>query len=368
VKFIFEEIIFRNIVENSLMIFNRFISIRKNSIQSLILGLLTVLNIPNLQAQNPQFRQLYAQRHLTNPALVGLGSVNSEAASRITSGTKAQWLGISNRLYTQTLSFDSPVKKNNTSWGVSAFTTDLNSGADKMSKYSHFSASLTYAYDIKINAYQLKLGLTTQFSSFSFGKDQFLWEDQINQANTGFVNPTSEPLNKITRNAVHVSAGALFYGKKGFLGFSAYNINQPDISFYGDGVQNLPLNLSIQGGTKIYTSPTGTEIIPSFNYLIQQQTVLGKQESVHSRSIMFNAKRSNFRLGLGAQNTQAFDRQAWSINYYFGARYDKYYFAYSNDWNVSLKNTGVPVTHEFSLIIFPYTTGPNRKYNPFPEM
>jgi len=350
------------------MILNCFIYPVKLPMIRLILVLILVLNIPYIKAQNPQFRQLYAQRHLTNPALVGLGSINSEAVSRITSGTKAQWLGISNRLYTQTVSFDSPVKKNNTSWGVSAFTTDLNSGADKMSKYSHFSGALTYAYDIKINAYQLKLGLTAQFSSFSFGKDQFLWEDQINQANTGFVNPTSEPLNKITRNAVHVSAGALFYGKKGFLGFSAYNINQPDISFYGDGVQNLPLNLSIQGGSKIYTSPTGTEIIPSFNYLIQQQTVLGKQETVQSRSVMFNAKRANFRIGLGAQNTQAFDRQAWSINYYFGARYDKYYFAYSNDWNVSLKNTGVPVTHEFSLIIFPYTTGPNRKYNPFPEM
>jgi hypothetical protein len=116
------------------MKFNCFISNLKFPLNHLILGLGIVLNIPYIKAQNPQFRQLYAQRHLTNPALVGLGSLNSEAASRITSGTKAQWLGISNRLYTQTVSFDSPVKKNNTSWGVSAFTTDLNSGADKMSK------------------------------------------------------------------------------------------------------------------------------------------------------------------------------------------------------------------------------------------
>lgn len=338
------------------------------NINRLLLCGLSLIYFHILSAQNPQFRQLYAQRHLTNPALVGLGNINSEAASRISSGTKAQWLGISNRLFTQTLSFDSPVKKTNTSWGISAFTTDLNSGADKLSKYSHFSMALTYGYDIKINSYQLKLGMTAQFSSFTFGKDQFLWEDQINQANTGFVNPTSEPLNKITRNAVHVSAGALFYNKNSFIGISAYNINQPDISFYGDGVQNLPLNLSIQGGIKMYTSPTGTEISPSINYLIQQQTILNQIQTVHSRSLMFNAKRANFRLGLGAQNTESLNQQAWSINYYFGARYDKYYFAYSNDWNVSLKNTGVPVTHEFSLIIFPYSIGPNRKYNPFPEM
>ncbi len=313
-----------------------------------------------LYSQNLQFRQAFAQRTLLNPALIGTGQLNDEAIARISSGTKVQWLKLGKRLFAQSISLDAPISNTNAAYTAGVYTTDLISGSDGRAKYSHISAYLGYAYDLKIgkNLF-LKGGLNTQFSSFNFGTEQFYWEDQINAANTGFLIPTQEPIAQITKNVFHVSAGLLLYGTKGFLGISALNLNQPDISFFEEGGQNIPLSLNIHLGYKAFESEGGTKIIPSAMYLVLPES--------HSRFLMIHAIRDNFRMGLGMQNTEAYQQQSFSINYYMGARYDNYYFAYSNDWNMSVKNSSIPLTHEISIIIFPYTANINKKPTPFPE-
>lgn len=314
----------------------------------------------NLSAQNLQFRQSYAQRSLLNPALIGTGQLNEISSARISSGTKGQWLGLGKRLFAQSISIDAPISNTNAAYSAGVYTTDLISGSEGRAKYSHISGHLGYAYDIKVgkNIF-VKGGINAQFSSFNFGAEQFFWEDQINAANTGFIIPTQEPNAQITKNVFHVSAGLLLYGSKGFLGISALNINQPDISFFEEGGQNIPLNLSVHAGYEIYQSESGTKFLPTVNYTILPES--------QSRSIMFNGIRDNFRMGLGAQNTESLGQQAFSVNYYFGARYDRYYVAYSNDWNVSVKNSSIPLTHEISVIIFPYETKTKPRPNPFPE-
>ncbi len=330
------------------------------TVPSLIVTISALIQVNFSQAQNLQFRQAFAQRTLSNPGLIGTGILNDEHAARISSGTRAQWLGLGKRLFSQSLSIDAPIGKTNAAYSAGVFTTDLLSGSEGRSKYSHISAHLGYAYDLKIGKnLHLKTGLMAQFSSLNFGTDRFFWEDQINAANTGFVIPTEEPNASLTRNVFHVSAGMMMYGNKGFLGVSAFNINQPDISFFQEGGQNLPLNINVQAGYSLYTSESGMQIMPSLQYLILPES--------QSRSIMINGLKDNFRMGLGLQNTEAYSEQAFALNYYFGARYDRYYIGYSNDWNLSVKNSGLPLTHEISIIIFPYTTAAQKKPNPFPE-
>ena len=311
-------------------------------------------------AQNPTFRQLYSQRHLTNPSLIGTGQINNTQTARISSGTKAQWFALGKRLFTQSLSIDSRINKTSASYQFGAIASDYLSGSENRSKYSHFSMNAGYAYDLKLKAqHHLRLGLSLQYSSFTFGSDQFLWEDQINAANTGFVKPTEETLTQLTKNVFHASTGVLYYSDKIFLGVSAMNINQPDISFFNEGIQSLPMNFFIQAGWKISNSTNGFDFIPSVMYQIQGET--------HSRSMMLNGRKDNFRMGAGIQNTETLNQQAFSFNYYFGARYGIYYVGYSNDWNFSVKNSALPLTHEFSLIIFPYQLQGEAQPNPFPE-
>jgi type IX secretion system PorP/SprF family membrane protein len=311
------------------------------------------------KAQFPTFRQQFAQRSLLNPALIGTSQINQQDAIRVGSGTKAQWLGISSRLATQNLAFDMPVNNTNMAWGINLYATDLYSGSENQSKYSHFSASAHYAYSIPIKKSRLRAGLSLQYSSFTFGKDRFLWEDQINASNTGFVLPTQEPLNKLTRNVFHASAGLIYYSKKGFIGVSAFNINQPNIGFYDEASQKIPLRYSAIAGYRVTSDDAHTSLTPSVNYTYQ--------DGLHSTSLMFNTSFNNFRVGAGTQHARNYMQNAWSVNYYFGARYDRYYIGYSNDWNITMQGQGIPVTHEFSLLIFPKVYNRSKHPNPFPE-
>ncbi len=312
-----------------------------------------------LFGQFPTFRQQFAQRSLLNPALIGTSQINQQDAMRVGTGTKAQWLGLSSRLATQNLAFDMPVNNTNMAWGANLYATDLYSGSENQSKYSHFSASAHYAYFIPIKKSQLRGGISLQYSSFSFGKDRFLWEDQINASNTGFVLPTQEPLNKLTRNVLHVSAGLAFVSPRGFLGFSAFNINQPNIGFYDESTQRIPLRFSGIAGYRLTSQNASTTITPTINYYYQ--------DGLHSTSLMFNALFDNFRMGAGTQYAQNNLQNAWSVNYYFGVRYDRYYIGYSNDWNISMQGQGIPLTHEMSILIFPKWFGRSKSPNPFPE-
>lgn len=335
-------------------------SLCKKSIVASSFFVFSGLSFSLLHGQFPTFRQQFAQRSLLNPALIGTSQVNQQDAVRIGSGTKAQWLGISSRLATQNLAFDMPISNTNMAWGINLYATDLYSGSENQSKYSHFSASAQYAYSIPIKKSRLRAGLSLQYSSFSFGKDRFLWEDQINASNTGFVLPTQEPLNKLTRNVFHASAGIMYFNTRGFIGVSAYNINEPKIGFYDENSQTIPLRYSAVAGFRITSSDANTVLIPSVNYAFQ--------DGLHSTSFMLNTQFTNFRAGAGVQQARNYAQTAWSVNYYFGARYDRYYVGYSNDWNLSMQGQGIPVTHEFSLLIFPKIySGRSKNPNPFPE-
>src|SRR5574343_1248560 len=295
-------------------------SLCKKSIVASSFFVFSGLSFSLLHGQFPTFRQQFAQRSLLNPALIGTSQVNQQDAVRIGSGTKAQWLGISSRLATQNLAFDMPISNTNMAWGINLYATDLYSGSENQSKYSHFSATAQYAYSIPIKKSRLRAGLSLQYSSFSFGKDRFLWEDQINASNTGFVLPTQEPLNKLTRNVFHASAGIMYFNTRGFIGVSAYNINQPKIGFYDENSQTIPLRYSSVAGFRITSSDANTVLIPSVNYAFQ--------DGLHSTSFMLNTQFTNFRAGAGVQQARNYAQTAWSVNYYFGARYDRYYVGY----------------------------------------
>ncbi len=311
-------------------------------------------------AQNPIFRQLYSHRYLTNPAFVGNGSLEGMSINRITSGTKAQWLSLDSRLVTQSLSYDAPIKSNNSSWGVGAFMTDLHSGGVEKSKYSHFSGTLTYAYNIPLKKMNLKFGLSAQYSSLSFGADQFQWEDQINESMTGFVKPTAELQSRLTKNVIHASIGALAFNKKGFIGIAVHNVNEPSISFFDNQDQKLERKILIHGGLVIQNLFKNAIFIPNFSYTIQGE--------VKSENVSANFKLSNIQFGIGGHHTSAYGNEAWAMSNYLGYRYDKYFVGYSNDWNLNFNLGSIPVTHEITIMILLNQKEKRESVNPFPEM
>ena len=332
----------------------------KQYVSHLFIALILFCSPSILIGQNPIFRQMYTQRYLSNPAMVGNGSIDGIGIGRISSGIKAQWMSLESRLYTQSLSYDAPIKANNSSWGIGAFMTDLNSGSIEQSKYSHFSGTLSYAYNIPLKKMNLKFGLSAQFSSITFGKNNFLWEDQINESMTGFVKPTQEPISQLTKNVVHASAGALIYGKKGFFGLAVHNVNEPNISFFSDRNQTIQRKFLVHGGLVFDKIFNHAVLTPNFAY--------SKQGNVQSALFSTNLKLDNLQLGLGTQYVSAYGNSAWSVTNYFGYRYDKYFIGYSNDWNLSFNYGSIPIIHEFSVLILLNKKEKKAIPNPFPEM
>lgn len=313
-----------------------------------------------IQGQNPLFRQLYTHRYLTNPSMIGMGSSEGQSVNRIASGTKAQWLSIDSRLVTQSFSFDAPIKDNSSSWGAGIFLTDLHSGSGEQSKYSHFSGSLNYAYNIPLKKINLRFGLSAQYSSLSFGVDQFQWEDQVNANLTGFVNPTLEPLQKQTKNVVHASLGALAYNQKGFIGISVFNVNEPNISFFEGQSQTLTRKYFVHGGFVLDHLFNHAILIPNASFSVQGE--------VSSAQFNTNVKLENLQLGIGVQNVTGYGHSAWAISNYLGFRYDKYFVGYSNDWNLSFNLGSIPVTHEISVLILLKHKISKTSTNPLPEI
>ncbi len=332
----------------------------KQYVSHLFIALILFCSPSILIGQNPIFRQMYTQRYLSNPAMVGNGSIDGIGIGRISSGIKAQWMSLESRLYTQSLSYDAPIKANNSSWGIGAFMTDLNSGSIEQSKYSHFSGTLSYAYNIPLKKMNLKFGLSAQFSSITFGKNNFLWEDQINESMTGFVKPTQEPISQLTKNVVHASAGALIYGKKGFFGLAVHNVNEPNISFFSDQNQTIQRKFLVHGGLVFDKIFNHAVLTPNFAY--------SKQGNVQSALFSTNLKLDNLQLGLGTQYVSAYGNSAWSVTNYFGYRYDKYFIGYSTDWNLSFNYGSIPIIHEFSVLILLNKKEKKAIPNPFPEM
>jgi len=313
-----------------------------------------------VEGQNPMFRQMYTHRYLTNPAMIGMGALEGSSANRISSGTKAQWLSIDSRLVTQSFSYDAPITNNNSSWGAGLLLTDLHSGGAEQSKYSHFSGSLNYAYTIPMKKINLRFGLSAQYSSLNFGANQFQWEDQINADLTGFVNPTLEPLQRQTKHLVHASVGAMAYGKKGFLGISVFNVNEPSISFFENQNQTLERKFLVHGGVMLNKIFEHATIIPNFSYSVQGE--------ISSAQLNINAKLENLQIGLGSQRTNGYNNTAWAVTNYIGYRYDKYFIGYSTDWNLSFNLGSIPVTHEISIVVLLNKKVKNSVSYPLPEM
>ena len=123
------------------------ITLSQSSVKVILVALIfNFQGTPKLKAQNLQFRQSFAQRTLLNPALIGTGQLNDEQSARISSGSKGQWLGLGKRLFAQSIAIDAPISNTNAAFSAGVYTTDLISGSEGRSKYSHLSAHLGYAY------------------------------------------------------------------------------------------------------------------------------------------------------------------------------------------------------------------------------
>ncbi|MDA8629582.1 PorP/SprF family type IX secretion system membrane protein [Bacteroidia bacterium] len=312
---------------------------RVKTILKMLIGFCTF----HLTAQNVEFRQNYTHRSFLNPALIGLGNYDNQQATRLISGFKAKWVGLNRRLNSTYLNSDFSYNKN-TSFGFNLDATEFISSQklDRAYSFKHFHSSLTYAYLINTDAMNMKFGLSFDISNFSFGSANFIWGDQINQDMTAFSNPTKEPIENLNQTALYSSVGCFLFKRDWFFGAATFNVNQPDISFYGSSSQPIYRKYVIHGGYQFERKFSNLIFTPTFYFTSQNKT---NQFGVDAT---FN--RGNLFYGSGYREFRQQQNSAKSLHAFLNLRQAKWVFGYDLDLNISMSNAYLPLTHEFFLL------------------
>lgn len=300
------------------------------------------LHISAMKAQTPNFRLPLVNLHSINPALIGLGHIDNYQAARVQSSVKAQWIDINKRITSSSLSFDI-ANKSNSSWGINFMNTDfLSARENNRNRYNHTSAQIAYAYLIPGKKVSLKFGMSLQTSNYRFGNANFIWGDQINNEVTAFTNPTQEPIENLSVNSVQAGAGALMIGKKWFAGFGIMNINEPNIAFFSNSAQPLYRKIMVHGGIRILKEFSNTSFTPTVSYSQQFKTKFYAFDAVFQNG--------NFFYGVGSQASEINNKYAHSLHTFFTIRKNTWAIGYDIDINLSINQSSLPLTHEFTLV------------------
>ncbi|NME67990.1 PorP/SprF family type IX secretion system membrane protein [Flammeovirga aprica] len=194
--------------------------------------------------QDAQLSQYYAAPLYLNPALVG-----SSGDGRANINYRNQWVGIPSNYMTFIGGFDAPLANRHLSVGgqVQQDIMAQNNGA----VVDRLIFNATGGYKVKLTKdYTLSFGLQLGFEQSSLGFYKLLFGDQIDDdGQTG--NPTQDKVDRESNIYPDVSAGTIFYGKDMWFGLSFYHINQPSITKFNQGTDQLPLRFSLQAGYRI---------------------------------------------------------------------------------------------------------------------
>ncbi len=239
-----------------------------------IITVVTVVlfNAPG-NAQDAQFSQFYANPLYLNPALAG-----SEICPRAVLNYRNQWPGLAKSFVTYSASYDQYVNKLHGGVGI---LVNLDNAGDGILKTTQ--ASLIYAYSLQASE-NLFINMAVQgtFLQKSLNWDLLKFGDQIDPQQ-GFIPgvPTMEtPPANTTVIQPDFSAGIAF-GWKGILygGVAANHLTEPEMAFYTENTNKLPMkltghagfNISLESGGSGFTEDSEPGFYLSPNILYQQQ-------------------------------------------------------------------------------------------------
>lgn len=234
----------------------------------LFFGLFTSL-CSIIRAQDFHLSQYDAAPLFLNPSMTGMfdGKYRGHVHYR------TQWSNISTKPFTTTgFSFDMPLKK----FGAGIQIMNSRAGAGN---YNAFTTVLSFAYDLasKSNMHHLAIGIQAGIIQKSIKADKLVFGNQYDYINGGGFNtdiPSGEAFRGYNYIIPSVNAGLFYYFAKSnaqlnpFLGFSFFNITQPEEHFFDAAGNKLPMRSTIHGGIKIGLNEK-IQLLPKFIYMQQ---------------------------------------------------------------------------------------------------
>jgi type IX secretion system PorP/SprF family membrane protein len=302
-------------------------------------GILTVslfFTFFNLQSQDPEFSQFYANPVYTNPALTG------SAYGRVAADYRMQYYGLPGGFVTFNLSYDQRIKKSH-GLGI-MFTNDV--AGEGVLRANHLNVS--YAYEVETKkGIVYRLGVQGGFFQKSLQWDKLHWGDQI-IAQLGFVNPTNETRVDKSVTAANFGAGFLIYSKKFYAGFACHNITEPSQSFFEAGGEGsaLPRRYTLHGGFVFpLTSELNKQGEPEMS--VSPNVLLMSQGKFNQLNIGCYGIVNHFIFGVWfRQTTLNSDAMIGSL----GMKAGKFKIGYSVDLTVSNLRSAGKTAHEITIL------------------
>ena len=296
-----------------------------NSLKKFLIVIIYLL--PGLiQSQHIIYSQYYSSPLTLNPSMTGIGEFG-----RFGINYRNQWTSIGDGFNNFSTWVDYNFLKSNFSVGLNISGEEFN-----ISNYSSNHISPSIAYEININSKMIiRSGFQINYSSIRFDNSKLIFFDQLGPS--GLIGLTSENLNDFNkRNFFNLNYGILIFSEKLWLGFSIYNLLQPNISF-SNQENNLRRNYSLHGGVNLLNN----KISPSFNivkYPSFLQFSIGTYFNLKPISIGFW-----YRSIPLSNNKNNLETLIGKLNF----RSENFSVAYSYDYNLSSDKLG---SHEISLM------------------
>jgi len=231
----------------------------------------TLLFTINAFGQDPEFSQFYANPLYLNPALAG-----ANTCPRLVMNYRNQWPALSNSFVTYNLSYDQYIAKIAGGIGLLVNTDNAGQGILRTT-----TASLMYSFRLQAGKhFIINMAVQGSFYQRSLDWERLQFEDQIDPQQ-GFIYPTSEqPPDNSSVIFPDFAAGAVF-GWKGILhgGVAVHHLTEPNMAFYDQNTNNLPMkitghfggNINLSGGGDAFSGDGEPKFYLSPNVLYQQQ-------------------------------------------------------------------------------------------------
>ncbi len=289
----------------------------------------------NVNAQDPEFTQFYANKLYLNPAFAG-----TNGGPRFSLNYRNQWPSVQGNFITYSASYDQHFDAVGGGVGFQVFHDRAGEG-----NLQTTVPSAMYSYHLNVSRdFAIKAALQASYYQKRLGTD-FKFGDQIDPER-GFVLPTDEPIAQQgdqTVNFADFSTGFMAFTDQFYGGFAVHHLAEPNVSFYDNPDSELPRKYTAHVGMMLPLDNTrNPQRYISPNILYQNQGPF--------QQFNFGAyyKQKAFVIGAYFRQTGA---NSDAFQGLIGLHQDKYKIGYSYDITVSDARTAARGSHEISLNI-----------------
>ncbi len=309
-------------------------------IKNILLWACCSLFVCDVQAQDPEFTQFYANPLYLNPAFAG-----SHRCPRVALNYRNQWPALSGTFVTQSVSYDQGVDALYGGLGLLVTSDQAGKGILTTNR-----VGAQYAYQARISrGFSMRFGAEATYFQRSLDWSKLTFGDMIDPRR-GFIYETNDIPRGGSVSGIDISAGILAFTDNFFIGVSGHHLNEPNESVIA-GDSKIPMKLSGHAGATI---PLGSS---------RYQDV-----ATLSPNIMYRQQAGFRQLNMGLYMTKGVltggvwyrNKDAFIVT--VGIKSDMFQFGYSYDVTVSKLGTATAGSHEIGVMFNFDCKPPTRKF------